>query len=80
MIQSSARLSIAEPYESTSSQLFYYLGRRSVWLEDEEWKNIENLLTEEQLQPSEKENGDLAKHYEDTLDQVRYDLINIFSL
>ncbi|PWW77677.1 hypothetical protein C7212DRAFT_362522 [Tuber magnatum] len=44
---------------------------RSVWLEDEERKNIENILTEEQLQLFEKENGDLMKHYEDTLDQVR---------
>ena len=46
-------------------------ARRSVWLEDEERKNIENLLTKEQLQLFEKENGDLVKHYEDTLDQVR---------
>ncbi|PUU74988.1 hypothetical protein B9Z19DRAFT_1132130 [Tuber borchii] len=38
---------------------------------DEEWKNIENLFTEEQLQLFEKGNGDLAKDYEDTLDQVR---------
>ena len=53
---------------------------RSVWLEDEEQNCIENLLTEEQLQLFEKENGDLVKHYEDTLDQVGYALINIFSL
>ncbi|PUU74989.1 hypothetical protein B9Z19DRAFT_996654 [Tuber borchii] len=56
---------------------------KSVWLEDEERKNIENLLTEEQLQLFEKENGDLVKHYEDTLDQVRSaekSLIEISSL
>jgi len=44
---------------------------RNIWLEDEERKNIENLLTKEQLQLFEQENGDLVKHYEDTLDQVR---------
>ncbi|KAG0134328.1 hypothetical protein HOY82DRAFT_537651 [Tuber indicum] len=56
---------------------------RSVWLEDEERKNIENILTEEQLQLFEKENGDLMKHYEDTLDQVKSaekSLIEISSL
>ncbi|CUS14267.1 unnamed protein product [Tuber aestivum] len=69
---------VTSPSKSVASA-----GRRSVGLEDEERKNIENILTEEQLQLFERENGDLMKHYEDTLDQVRSaekSLIEISSL
>lgn len=45
---------------------------RNVALMEEEKKNIEEQLTTEQLQLFEKENGELMKHYEDALDQVRY--------
>ncbi|RPB05994.1 hypothetical protein L873DRAFT_1785136 [Choiromyces venosus 120613-1] len=71
------------PVASSSKSAAAASAGRSVWLEDEERKNIENILTEEQLQLFEKENGDLMKHYEDTLDQVRSaekSLIEISSL
>lgn len=45
---------------------------RNVALMEEEKKSIEEQLTTEQLQLFEKENGELMKHYEDALDQVRY--------
>ena len=45
---------------------------REVALEDESRRNIEQQLTPEQLQLFAKENQDMLKHYEDTLDQVRY--------
>lgn len=47
-------------------------GGRNVALMEEEKKHIEEQLTTEQLQLFEKENGELMKHYEDALDQVRY--------
>lgn len=39
----------------------------------EEKENIEQVLSPEQLQIFAKENQDMIKYYEDTLDQVRYD-------
>ncbi|KAL0635983.1 hypothetical protein Q9L58_005011 [Maublancomyces gigas] len=56
---------------------------RNMALMEEEKKNIEEQLTTEQLQLFEKENGELMKHYEDALDQVRTaekSLIEISSL
>jgi syntaxin 18 len=38
----------------------------------EEKESVEDGLTEEQLQIYEKENQDMLKHYEATLDQVKY--------
>jgi len=43
-----------------------------VTLEDESRKEIEQQLSPEQLQLFARENQDMLKHYEDTLDQVRY--------
>jgi len=45
---------------------------------EEEKKSIEEQLTTEQLQLFERENGELMKHYEDALDQVRYIKFNYF--
>ena len=39
---------------------------------DEERRTTESQLSPEQLQLFEKENVDLLRHYEDTLDKVRY--------
>ena len=41
-------------------------------MEEEDKRQIEQQLTPEQLQLFAKENQDMLKHYEDTLDQVRY--------
>ena len=46
-------------------------------MEEEDRRQIEQQLTPEQLQLFAKENQDMLKHYEDTLDQVRY--ANTFS-
>ena len=43
----------------------------AVEMEDES-RRAENQLSPEQLQLFEKENDDLLRHYEDTLDKVRY--------
>ena len=43
---------------------------------EEETKQTEMQLSPEQLQLFAKENEDLLKHYENTLDQVRYDSPN----
>lgn len=47
-------------------------GAGSLLLEEKE--NIEQVLSPEQLQIFAKENQDMMKYYEDTLDQVRYDI------
>jgi syntaxin 18 len=44
---------------------------RGYLLDEEERKAIEQQLSPEQLQLFAKENSDMLKHYEDTLDQVR---------
>ena len=41
-------------------------------MDDQEKQNIEQQLSPEQLQLFAQENQDMLKHYEDTLDQVRY--------
>jgi syntaxin 18 len=43
-----------------------------VQTEDQRGYSIEDELSPEQLQMFEKENQDMMKHYETTLDQVRY--------
>ncbi|KAF3921291.1 Syntaxin-18 [Orbilia brochopaga] len=43
----------------------------AVALEDEEGKDIEQVLSPDQLQIFAKENQDMIKYYEDTLDQIR---------
>lgn len=60
------------PPQLTSSSTSMSEGGRNVALMEEEKKDIEEQLTTEQLQLFEKENGELMKHYEDALDQVRY--------
>jgi syntaxin 18 len=45
---------------------------RSAYVEDRDMQNPEDELSPEQLQMFEKENQDMMKHYEATLDQVRY--------
>ena len=57
-----------------------YKGRMGAVEMEEETKRTEMQLSPEQLQLFAKENEDLLKHYEDTLDQVRYVLPNILSL
>lgn len=47
-------------------------GGRGAEVEDESRREIENQLSPEQLQLFARENQDMLKHYEDTLDQVRY--------
>ena len=42
-------------------------------------KKIEQTLSPEQLQQFAKENSDMLKHYEDTLDKVRYVPSNLLS-
>ena len=44
---------------------------KGVLVNDQESKEIEELLSPEQLQLFAQENQDMLKHYEDTLDQVR---------
>ncbi|KAL6717102.1 hypothetical protein ACLMJK_005017 [Lecanora helva] len=50
-----------------------YRGKKTgdVALEDESRREIEQQLSPEQLQLFARENQDMLKHYEDTLDQVR---------
>lgn len=60
------------PPQLASSSMSISEGGRNVALMEEEKKHIEEQLTTEQLQLFEKENGELMKHYEDALDQVRY--------
>ena len=48
-------------------------NNKSMHLEDEKTQNPEDELSPEQLQMFEKENQDMMKHYEATLDQVRYE-------
>ena len=47
-------------------------GGKAAAMEEEDRRQIEQQLTPEQLQLFAKENQDMLKHYEDTLDQVRY--------
>ena len=49
-----------------------YGGKAAAAMEEEDKRQIEQQLTPEQLQLFAKENQDMLKHYEDTLDQVRY--------
>lgn len=49
-----------------------YKAGRSKLPDEEERKKIEQQLSPEQLQLFAQENSDMLKHYEDTLDQVRY--------
>ena len=49
-----------------------YKGKMGAVEMEEETKRTELQLSPEQLQLFAKENEDLLKHYEDTLDQVRY--------
>ncbi|KAK7733443.1 hypothetical protein SLS57_000458 [Botryosphaeria dothidea] len=46
-------------------------GRSAATLDDSSGKQVEQQLSEEQLQLFAEENQDMLKHYEDTLDKVR---------
>lgn len=48
------------------------VGAAAAAMEDESRGEIEQQLSPEQLQLFARENQDMLKHYEDTLDQVRY--------
>jgi syntaxin 18 len=50
-----------------------YGNSKTVHLEGQKTQNPEDDLSPEQLQMFEKENQDMMKHYEATLDQVRYE-------
>lgn len=65
-------LNRAPPQPAISNTSISGGSGRNVVLMEEEKKSIEEQLTTEQLQLFEKENGELMKHYEDALDQVRY--------
>ena len=56
-----------------------YKGKMGAVEMEEETKRTEMQLSPEQLQLFAKENEDLLKHYEDTLDQVRYGSPNTLS-
>lgn len=49
-----------------------YPGSGPVQLETQQQYHPEEELTPEQIQMFERENQDMLKHYESTLDQVRY--------
>ena len=49
-----------------------YAANRAAHMDESERKGIEQQLSPNQLQLFAKENQDMLKHYEDTLDQVRY--------
>ncbi|KAI4123908.1 MAG: hypothetical protein LQ338_005055 [Usnochroma carphineum] len=49
-----------------------YVGQKGVALEEEEREKGEQGLSEEQAQLLKEENEGMLRHYEDTLDQVRY--------
>ena len=49
-----------------------YKGGGEAAMDDEDRRQIEQQLSPEQLQLFARENQDMLKHYEDTLDQVRY--------
>ena len=49
-----------------------YRGGRTALMDETDRKKIEQQLSPEQLQLFARENTDMLKHYEDTLDQVRY--------
>jgi len=49
-----------------------YVGGKAAHMDEIERKEIEQHLSPDQLQLFAKENQDMLKHYEDTLDQVRY--------
>lgn len=55
-----------------SSSLNTYKGSTAALADETERKQIEEQLSPEQLQLFARENQDLLKHFEDTLDQVRY--------
>ena len=55
--------------ESTSTK---FTGSNSTHMDLQQEQEFENELSQEQLQLLEKENVDMMKHYEDTLNQVRY--------
>jgi hypothetical protein len=47
-------------------------GNKTMHSVDQKTQNPEDELSPEQIQMFEKENQDMMKHYEATLDQVRY--------
>jgi syntaxin 18 len=49
-----------------------YPGSAGVQVESQQQYDPEEELTPEQIQMFERENQDMLKHYESTLDQVRY--------
>jgi len=64
------------PQYSASSDIpvpaFEYKGAKGAQMDDHFGHNVEDELTPEQLQMFEKENRDMVKHYEETLNQVKY--------
>ena len=57
-----------------------YQGGKAAMTDEVERKKIEQQLSPEQLQLFAQENSDMLKHYEDTLDQVRYALLICLTL
>lgn len=49
-----------------------YSGAKGASLDEKAGQQVEQQLSEEQLQLFAEENQDMLKHYEDTLDKVRY--------
>lgn len=52
-------------------------ANKAAQMDESERKRIEAQLSPDQLQIFAKENVDMLKHYEDTLDQVRYVKLNV---
>lgn len=55
-------------------------ANRAAQMDEAERKRIEAQFSPDQLQVFAKENQDMLKHYEDTLDQVRYVNSNLLHL
>jgi syntaxin 18 len=57
---------------------FDYKGNQVTQMEEQHRQTIEDELSPEQLQMFEKDNQDMLKHYEETLNQVKYGHSSIY--
>ena len=61
--------------DDPNGSTWQWTGAKAAQMDDLERRQIEQQLSPEQLQLFAKENQDMLKHYEDTLDQVRWVMI-----
>lgn len=59
-------------HSRSNTQSNGFPGAKGVVMDEKHSKEIEQSLSPEQLQLFAQENNEMLKHYEDTLDQVRY--------